>query len=140
MTSFESLLKDYLTSGDAGDLDLLGRYLHDDVILHDPDGLTVRGLEHERETWRAARAAMQNLRHDVREVVSSGSAIAARVTVSGKLSGTFAGVSADGREFEIEQAIFMHVNEGKVREMWTIVDTGSFYLQVGAFPTSDRRA
>lgn len=93
MTNFESLLKDYLASGDAGDLDLLDRYLHDDVILHDPDGLTARGLEHEREAWRAARAAMQNLRHDVREVVSSGSVIAARVTVSGTLRGTFAGVS-----------------------------------------------
>ena len=134
MTNFESLLKDYLASGDAGDLDLLGRYLHEDVILHDPNGNTATGLDHEKETWRSARAAMQNLRHDIREVVTSGSVIAARITVSGTLSGTFAGVSAQGRRFEVDQAIFMHVNEGKAQEMWTIVDTASFYRQVGAFP------
>jgi steroid delta-isomerase-like uncharacterized protein len=134
MTNSESLLKAYLAAGDAGELDLLGRYLHDDVILHEPNELNASGLDHEKETWRAARSAMPDLRHDVREVVSSGSAVAAHIAVSGTLRGTFAGVSADGRAFQVDQAIFMHVSEGKVQEMWTIVDTGSFYRQVGAFP------
>jgi len=135
VTSVESLLKAYFASGDAGDLDHLGRYLRDDVILHDPNGRAT-GLDHEKETWRAARAAMQDLRHDVREVLSSGSMVAARITVSGTLHGTFAGVSADGRAFEVDQAIFMLVSGGKAQEIWTIVDTGSFYRQVGAFPES----
>jgi len=133
MANPDSLLKAYLAAGDAGDLDLLDQYLHDDVILHDPNG-TASGLEHEKETWRAARSAMLDLRHDVREVVSSGSVVAARIVVSGTLHGTFAGVSANGRAFQVDQSIFMHVSEGKVREMWTTVDTGSFYRQVGAFP------
>lgn len=135
MTSVESLLKAYLAAGDAGELDHLGRYLHDDVILHDPNGRG-RGLDHEKETWRASRAAMQDLGHDVREVLSSGSMVAARIKVSGILHGTFAGVSADGRAFEVDQAIFMLVSGGKAQEIWTIVDTGSFYRQVGMFPES----
>lgn len=79
---------------------------------------------------------MQDLRHDVREVLSSGSMVAARIKVSGILHGTFAGVSADGRAFEVDQAIFMLVSGGKAQEIWTIVDTGSFYRQVGMFPES----
>lgn len=133
MTSAKSLLKAYLASGDAGELDDLGRYLHTDVILHDPNG-RASGLDHEKETWRASRAAMQDLRHDVREVLSSGSMVAARIKVSGTLHGTFAGVSADGRAFEVDQAIFMLLSGGKVQEIRTIVDTGSFYRQVGVFP------
>lgn len=135
MTSAESLLKAYLASGDAGELDHLGRYLHDDVVLHDPNG-RASGLDHEKETWRTSRAAMQDLRHDVREVLSSGSMVAARIKVSGILHGTFAGVSANGRAFEVDQAIFMLVSGGKAQEIWTIVDTGSFYRQVGKFPQS----
>jgi predicted ester cyclase len=135
MTSAESLLKAYLASGDAGDLDHLGRYLHDDVILHDPNG-PASGLDHEKETWRVSRAAMEDLRHEVREVLSSGSMVAARIKVSGTLIGTFAGVSADGSAFEVDQAIFMLITGGKVQEIWTIVDTGSFYRQVGMFPES----
>ena len=134
MTNPESLVKGYLASGDRGDLDDLGRYLHDDVILHDPSGRYMRGLERERETWRTSRAAMSDLRHDVKEVVSSGSVVAARITVLGTLHGPFAGVSAEAGSFEVDQAIFMHLVDGKVQEMWTIVDTGSFYRQVGAYP------
>jgi steroid delta-isomerase-like uncharacterized protein len=134
MTNSESLVKDYLASGDRGELDLLSRYLHDDVILHDPNGQSMRGLDRERETWRVSRAAMSDLRHDVEEVVSSGSLVAARITVSGTLHGPFAGVSAEGGTFEVDQAIFMHLSDGKVQEMWTIVDTGSFYRQVGTYP------
>jgi steroid delta-isomerase-like uncharacterized protein len=134
MTDSESLVKGYLAAGDRGDLDALGRYLHDDVILHDPNGQSMRGLDHERETWRTSRAAMSNLHHDVKEVVSSGSVVAARITVSGTLHGPFAGVSVEAGTFEVDQAIFMHLIDGKVQEMWTLVDTGSFYRQVGAYP------
>jgi len=38
MTSAEWLPKPSLASVDAGDLDHLGRYSHDDLILHDPNG------------------------------------------------------------------------------------------------------
>lgn len=134
MTNSESFVKDYLASGDGGDLDLLGRYLHDDVILHDPNGNSGSGLDREKETWRTSRAAMPDLRHDVKEVVSSGSVVAARITVSGTLRGAFAGVSVEAGAFEVDQAIFMHLSGGKVQEMWTIVETGGFYRQVGAYP------
>lgn len=134
MTNSESLVRDYMASGDSGDLDRLGRYLHDDVILHDPNGQTGSGLDREKETWRTARAAMPDIRHDVKEVVSAGSVVAARITVSGTLRGAFAGVSAEGEAFEVDQAIFMHLSEGKVQEIWTIVDTAGFYRQVRAYP------
>jgi predicted ester cyclase len=129
-----SLVTGYLAAGDAGELDVLGRYLHDDVVVHNPNGITTTGLEHEKETWWSARSAMPGLRHHIREVVNSGSVVAARITVSGMLRGTFAGVSADGRAFEIDQAIFMHIADGKVEEMWVIVDTGRFYREMGTLP------
>ena len=122
-----------MASGDSGDLNRLGRHLHDDVILHDPNGQTGSGLDREKETWRTARAAMPD-RHVVKEVVSAGSFVAARITVSGTLRGAFAGVSADAGAFEVDQAVFMHLSGGKVQEMWTIVDTGGFYRQVGGYP------
>jgi predicted ester cyclase len=134
MSESESLLRGYLAAGDSGDLEGLGRYVHADVILHDPGGLVTAGLDHEKETWRTARAAMPDLRREVQEIVGDGAALAARVVVSGTLRGRFAGVSADGRRFEIDQAIFMHIRDGKAVEIWAIVDTGSFLRQVGAIP------
>jgi predicted ester cyclase len=57
-----------------------------------------------------------------------------RLLVSGTLRGQFAGISADGQRFEIDQAIFMHVRAGKAEEIWAIVDFGSFLRQMGVIP------
>jgi predicted ester cyclase len=132
MSEQESLLRGYLAAGDSGGPEALGHYLHDDVVVHDPGGLTAVGLDHEKETWRKARQTMPGLSHKVQEVVSEGSTLAARVVISGTLRGSFGGVSADGKGFKVDQAIFMHIQEGKAKEMWAIVDTGSFRQQVGA--------
>ena len=132
MSDLELLLRGYFAAGDSGDLEALSHYLHNDVVVHDPSGLTAVGLDHEKETWRKARQAMPGLSHEVQEVVSEGATLAARIVVSGTLRGAFAGVSADGKGFKVDQAIFMHIQEGKAKEMWAIVDTGSFRQQVGA--------
>lgn len=132
MSDLKSILRGYLAAGDSGELEALSYYLHDDVVVHDPSGLTVKGLDREKETWRKARQAMPGLSHEVQEVVSEGSTLAARAVISDTLRGTFAGFSADEKRFKVEQAIFMHIQEGKAKEMWAIVDTGSFRQQVGA--------
>ena len=73
---------------------------------------------------------MLGLQHEVQQVVNGDSAIAARVVISGTLRGNFAGVEADGRSFRTNQAIFIHVRDGKADEIWAVVDTGSFLRQV----------
>ena len=132
MSEWVSFMRGYLAAGDAGDLDELGRYLHQDVIIHDPGGLPTTGLDQEKETWRRARKAMPGLRHEVQEVVYNGSVLATRVELSGTLVGKFAGISGKGQNFKIDQAIFMHIRDGKCEEIWTIVDSESFRQQVGA--------
>lgn len=130
MSEWELLLRGYLAAGDAGELDDLDKYLHDDVIVHDPGGQTTIGLDHEKETWRKARKAMPGLRHEVKEVVGEGSVLAARVELSGTLVGKFAGFTGHGQKFIIDQAIFMHVRDGKGEEIWAIVDTENFRKQI----------
>jgi hypothetical protein len=44
MSGSKSLLELLLAAGDAGDLDAFDKYMHDDVIVHAPAGLSTRGL------------------------------------------------------------------------------------------------
>jgi predicted ester cyclase len=134
----ESLLHKWFAAGDAGNLDALDQYLHTDLLVHSPRGLPTTALkqetttlEEEKEVWRAARAAMPDLRHAVQEVVSGGSSSAARVRVTGALVGDFAGLSGHGQRFEFDQAIFAHIRDGKVDEAWEIVDTATLLRQAG---------
>jgi steroid delta-isomerase-like uncharacterized protein len=128
----ESLLERWFAAGDAGDLDAFDDFLHPDVVVHAPMGLSTRGPEAEKAVWRDALRAMPNIRHDIQEVISLGSTIAARAVVTGTLQGDFAGISANGRSFRIDQGLFAHVREDKIVEAWEIVDTASLLRQLGA--------
>jgi predicted ester cyclase len=130
VSTSQSLLESLFAAGDAGDLDAFGRYLHDDVVVHAPAGLSTRGIDSERESWRQARAAMPGLHHEFVDVVTSPSVEAARAVVTGTFAGTYGGLSAQGRQFEFEQAVFAHIRDGKIAEMWEIVDVASLREQL----------
>lgn len=127
-----SPLERWFAAGDAGDLDAFYDFLHPDVVVHAPMGLSTDGVPAEQQVWRDALAAMPDLHHDLREVLAVGSTIAARSVVSGTMLGPFAGVEATGRGFEVDQGLFAHVRDGKIAEAWEIVDTVSLLRQVGA--------
>jgi steroid delta-isomerase-like uncharacterized protein len=128
----DSLLERWFAAGDAGDLDAFDDLLHPDVLVHAPMGLSTEGREAEKAVWRDALTAMPDIRHNIQEVVVSGSTIAARAVVTGTLEGDFGGIIANGRSFTIDQALFATVRDGKIVEAWEIVDTASLLRQLGA--------
>lgn len=82
-TEARNLVDRWLGVGDSADLDTFDDYLHQDVVVHAPLGLSTMGLEAERDVWRAALDAIPDLRHAVQEVVIEGNTIAVRVIVTG---------------------------------------------------------
>jgi predicted ester cyclase len=126
-----SLLARLFAAGDAGDLDAFDQYLHDDVIVHAPAGLSTAGLASERESWRKARSAMPDLHHQFMDVFSTPTAEAARCIVTGTLRGSYGGFTSAGRSFRVDQAVFAHVKDGKITELWEIIDTAVLHEQLG---------
>jgi predicted ester cyclase len=127
----EALLRGLFAAGDAGDLEAFDLYLHDDVIVHAPAGLSTVGLENERESWRKAKLAIPDLHHEFFDVLSSPTLIAARTVVTGTMRGSYGGLLAQGRSFRVDQAIFAHVLDSKIAELWEIVDTAVLREQLG---------
>lgn len=109
----------------------LCQYLHDDVVVHAPAGLSTVGLESERESWRKAKSAMPDLHHQFIDVFSSPTAEAARCVVTGTMRGSYGGFSAEGHSFRVDQAVFAHIRDGKITELWEIVDTAVLREQLG---------
>jgi ketosteroid isomerase-like protein len=127
-----SLIVRWLAAGDVGDVEAFDDLLHGDVVVHAPRGLSTENLESEKQVWRDAVAAMPDLHHRVQEVVTQGNVEAARVIVTGTLRHHFAGVSATGRSFRMDQAVICHVRDGKISEAWEIADVGSLIDQMGS--------
>ena len=126
----DSLLHRWVAAGDAGDLDAFDDVLLPDVIVHAPLGLSTAGRDAEKEVWRAAKAAIPDIRHDIREVFRDGDTLIARAIVTGTLVGDFAGIAGNGRMFEIDQVIIAKVRDGRAYEVWEIADTGTLMRQV----------
>ena len=55
----------------------------------------------------------------------------ARVVVTGTMAGDFGGVAGSGRRFRIDQAVIVHLRDGKVSEAWEIADLAALRSQVG---------
>jgi predicted ester cyclase len=139
MTDAKLLLRDLFAAGDEGNLDVFDNILHKDVIIHAPAGLSTVGLQNEKESWQKAKSVMPDLRHEFLELLGDDSMIAARCIVSGTLNGSFGNLSAHGQHFSVDLALFAHIHDGKIIELWEIVDTASlqnqFALSSGAVET-----
>ena len=120
----DTLLERWLAAADAGELDAFDEYLHPDVVVHAPLGLSSHGIDEEKAVWRRALEAMPGLRHEVQEVVTEGSSTVARVVVTGTLVREFAGGAPSGRSFRLDQIVFAHVRDGKAKEVWEVADVG----------------
>ena len=124
-----SVVARWLAAGDSGDLEAFDEFLHRDVVVHAPRGLSTEDLESEKQVWRDAVTAMPDLRHEAQEVLAQGNVEMARVIVTGTLRRDFAGVPRNGRSFRMDQAVICHLDNGKITEAWEIADVGSLVDQ-----------
>jgi hypothetical protein len=83
-----SVLERWFAAGDAGDIDAFDTFLHPQVIIHAPLGLSTSGPEAEKTVWREALTAIPDIRRDLQVVVGSSPIIAARAVVTGTLQVT----------------------------------------------------
>jgi len=128
----ESVLQRLFAAGDAGDLDSFESYLHHDVVVHAPMGLSTTGLAAEQESWRAAKSAMRDLHHQFLSILQDERLEAGRCVVTGTLNGTYGGIAAVAKPFKVDQAVFARLRDGKIEELWEIVDTASLLSQLSS--------
>jgi predicted ester cyclase len=118
----ETVTYRWLAAGDAGHFDLFDDLLLPDAVIHAPRGLSTTSREAEKAVWREALDAMPDLCHDVQEVLVGRDIEMARVVVRGTMVASFAGVDGGGRSFQMDQAVIVHLRDGKIAEAWEIAD------------------
>lgn len=127
----ESLLHRFIAAADAGQLERFPEFLHANVVVHAPLGLSTSGIEAEQAVWRDALESMPGIEHRLIDVVATDTFIAGRAVVVGTMRGEFAGIDASGRSFKVDQAWFMRVRDGKAEEIWEVVDSAALLQQLG---------
>lgn len=128
----ESVLGSYLAAGDGGDYSAMARWLDERVVTHSPGGVTTQGIAAQTAAWASAHAGLRDLRHDVQDLVVGEGTVAARTLVTGVHRGDFLGIPATGRAVCVDQALFARVANGRILELWEVVDTARGLQQIGA--------
>ncbi len=92
---------------------------------------TVRGRDSFRQRWEIMQAAFPDLQIIVEQSVEAGDMVADRLTMRGTHLGTFMGVPATGRRFEILGLDMMRIRDGRIVQHWALADQAGILAQLG---------
>jgi steroid delta-isomerase-like uncharacterized protein len=112
--------------------DAVEQFFTSDVVVHSvaPDVEGGKGTEYLKELARTLITAFPDVKLTVDEVVQDGDRLAARVTVEGTHQGEFAGIKPTGRTIKVANFAIYRIKDGKIAEMWSLVDTTQRRVQL----------
>ena len=129
-TMVRRLFEEYFNGRDEAVWDELA---HPDVVVHGVYPL--RGAAEAKAFYARLHAAFPDWHASIEDLFGEGDRVAVRITESGTLQGSFLGLSATGKRFEISAIQICRLRDGKLAEMWGARDTGAMLRQLGATPT-----
>jgi steroid delta-isomerase-like uncharacterized protein len=127
-----ALAREVLAAVDAQDLARTAALLDDGFELHYhgiPDPIPKANL---LEMLPAYYDAFPDMRHDVLDVLPSGSFVTMRLTVHATHRGTYEEIPATGREVSIGAIHILRIAGGRIAEWWAAEDDLGLLRQIGA--------
>ncbi|GAA0388497.1 ester cyclase [Microbispora corallina] len=90
-----------------------------------PRGAGPAGPEALKQIARYLRSAMPDLHFDIEDMIAEGDRVATRWTLRGTHEGDFFGFPPTGRPVEVRACVVFRMEDGKVAEIWPVVDASS---------------
>lgn len=109
-------------------------YLAEDFVRHDPDMGDVRGREKYKEFIEMNRTAFPDYHETIENIITQGDTVMYRWTLRGTQEGEFMGVAPTGNEIEVTGMIDMHLEDGRITELWGNFDALGLLKQLDAVP------
>jgi steroid delta-isomerase-like uncharacterized protein len=117
-TPLTNLYRNYISCLNAQDWTALGRFVHDDV-RHNQRPLGLAGyrqmLQHDFET-------IPDLRFEIQLLVAEPPRVASRLSFNVTPKGEFLGLPVNGRRVSFTENAFYEFRDGKILEVWSIID------------------
>lgn len=117
-----------------GNLEVADEYLAEDFVRHDPDMGDVRGREKYKEFIEMNRTAFPDYHETIDDIITQGDTVMYRWTLHGTQEGEFMGVPPTGNEIEVTGMIDMHLEDGRITELWGNFDALGLLKQLDAVP------
>ncbi|WP_334030145.1 ester cyclase [Burkholderia orbicola] len=125
-TDLATRYRAYINCLNRQDWTALGEYVSDDVIHNDRP----LGLAGYRAMLEQDFRDIPDLRFDIRLLVCEPPRVACRLRFACSPKGTFMGLAVDGRKVTFAENVFYEFHEGKIRQVWSVIDKAAIEKQL----------
>jgi hypothetical protein len=110
-----------------------------DVVIHMPMPMQELGTEALKQVWPMLLEGLPDLHVEFEDVIAEGDKVVIRNTVTGTHEGEYRGLPPTGRSVSYNEIFIYRFANGRVAEMWGVVDVFSQMQQLGVIPVQDSR-
>lgn len=125
-TELTNIYRDYIACLNRQDWPALGQFVHEDAV-HNARPL---GLSGYRAMLEQDFREIPDLRFNIELLISEPPRIAARLKFDCTPVGTFLGLAVNGRRVSFCENVFYEFDDGKIRQVWSIVDKAAIEAQL----------
>ncbi|MGV4988768.1 ester cyclase [Streptomyces sp. NRAIS4] len=102
-----------------------------DLLFHAPVPMGMTGVQALKQVWTVLLRAFPDIHVAVEDVIAEGDKVVARNTVTGTHRGEFRGLPPTGRSVTYGEIFILRFEEGRIAEIWGVVDVFSQMRQLG---------
>jgi steroid delta-isomerase-like uncharacterized protein len=117
-----------------GNLDLVDELLAQDYEDHNPPPGAPRGHKGYKASVNMFRSAFPDIQFSLDQILAEESRVAIRLTGRGTHKGDFMGIPPTGKQVSFGGMTFVHIQDGKVAERWSLSDIPGLMQQLGVGP------
>ncbi|GAA1658858.1 ester cyclase [Nonomuraea maheshkhaliensis] len=122
----------------GGDAELIAKAIDElvrpDVLFHAPVPMGTTGPRAMKQVWEVLLRAFPDIRVTVEDVIAEGDKVVSRNTVTGTHQGEFRGLAPTDRSVTYGEIFIARFEDGRIAELWGVVDVFSQLKQLGAIP------
>lgn len=135
ITTFERFT-DAANSGDLQRIsELIDETFQPDAIFYTEVPTNQSGPQAMKQVWTVLLQAFPDIHVTINDVIAHHDKVVLRNTVTGTHRGDYRGLPATGRTITYNEIFIARFAEGKIAEVWGVVDVYSQLRQLGVIPT-----
>jgi steroid delta-isomerase-like uncharacterized protein len=125
------IVRRYQDIYNSNNLDHLIEVVSEDLLTPNIMPGVPHGLEGAKAAHRIMLAGFPDYQTIIKDVISEGDKVAARIKMTGTHTGEFIGIPATGRQVSFTGIYFARIANGKIVEHWGEEDSVSLLQQLG---------
>lgn len=123
---------DVVNSGDLQRISgLIDEAFDPDAIFHAPAPTTESGPQAMKQVWTVLLQAFPDIHVTINDAIAHADKVVLRNTVTGTHQGDYRGLAATGKAVSYNEIFIARFTEGRVAEVWGVVDVYSQLRQLG---------